>query len=444
VKTFRQLVANSLIASFTNNFVWFALTFWLYLETQSVVATAVIGGAYMLLTAASGLAWGTYVDRHRRKTSMFVSSVLSLGAFAAAAVLWVLAPDGSLSDLSHPACWAFLGLILAGAIAGNLRIVALSTAVTLLVPEDEHDRANGLVGVVNGVGFALTSVFSGVAVGQLGMGWAVFISVGFSVVVLAHLLTIAVEEDEPAAVADGAPAVDFAGALKAVRLVDGLLAVLFFATFNNFLGGVFMALVDPYGLELVSVETWGFLWGGISFGFIAGGLLVSRRGLGASPPRTLLLVNTLLWVICIVFPLRPWVWLLTLGLFAYMVLVPIVEACEQTIIQRVVPFAEQGRVFGFSQTLETAASPVASFVIGPVAQVWVIPFMTTGAGVESIGPWFGVGPDRGMALVFILAGLIGLAVTLYARRSRAFRDLATRYAAGPAEVEVEGDAQTVG
>ena len=52
------------------------------------------------------------------------------------------------------------------------------------------------------------------------------------------------------------------------------------AAFNNLLGGVFMALMDAYGLSLVSVETWGLLWGFISLAFIAGGLVVAKVGLG--------------------------------------------------------------------------------------------------------------------------------------------------------------------
>ena len=41
-----------------------------------------------------------------------------------------------------------------------------------------------------------------------------------------------------------------------------------------------MALMDAYGLSLVSVETWGLLWGFISLAFIAGGLAVAKFGLG--------------------------------------------------------------------------------------------------------------------------------------------------------------------
>ena len=83
MQTFRLLVANTLIATVTNNFIWFALTFWVYLETRSVMATAIIGGGYMLLFAVSGMFFGTFVDRHPRKTSMLLSSGLSLGGLRA-------------------------------------------------------------------------------------------------------------------------------------------------------------------------------------------------------------------------------------------------------------------------------------------------------------------------------------------------------------------------
>jgi DHA3 family multidrug efflux protein-like MFS transporter len=427
--TFHRLVRNTLGATVTNNFLWFALTFWVYLETRSVIATSVIGGGYMLLTAASGLVAGTFVDRHRRKVSMLLSSALSLGAYLLAAVVWALAPAGALRDLGHPLFWLFITLILGGAIAGNLRTVALSTTVTLLVPEPEHDRANGLIGTVTGIGFALTSVGSGLAIGRLGMGWSVVLAVVATAVTALHLLTIRVDEPAPEPVAGDAPRVDVRGALRAVRAVDGLLALLAFTTLNNFLSGTYMALMDPYGLSLTSVETWGMLWGVVSLGFIIGGIVVARRGLGPDPVRTLLLANVALWVVCVVFPLRASIVLLAGGMFVFLLLIPAVEAAEQTVLQRVVPFHEQGRVMGFAQSLETAASPVSAFVLGPVAQTWVMPFMTDGAGARAIGSWFGTGPDRGLALVFVVTGLAGLIVTILALRSRATARLSARYAA---------------
>jgi DHA3 family multidrug efflux protein-like MFS transporter len=213
------------------------------------------------------------------------------------------------------------------------------------------------------------------------------------------------------------------------------MALILFATLNNFLGGVFMSLMDPYGLSLVSVEVWGALWGALSFAFIFGGLMVARHGLGRNPLRSLFLANVAMWVATIAFPIRSSIVLLTIGMLVYMILIPIVEAAEQTIIQTVVPFERQGRVFGFAQTVETAASPVRAFLIGPIAQFAVIPFMTTGAGARAIGGWFGTGPERAMALIFIVAGIVGLAVTLAAMSSRSYHILAKRYAETRAAAE---------
>jgi DHA3 family multidrug efflux protein-like MFS transporter len=49
-----------------------------------------------------------------------------------------------------------------------------------------------------------------------------------------------------------------------------------------------------------------------------------------------------------------------------------------------------------------------------------------GAGADAIGSWFGTGPDRGMALVFVLTGVIGIIATTAALASRPYRALSRR------------------
>jgi plastocyanin len=71
-----------------------------------------------------------------------------------------------------------------------MRNIAMSTCVTLLVPHEQRDRANGLVGSVTGVSFAITSVFSGLVIGSLGMGWAYYGSLALTLGALAHLRRI--------------------------------------------------------------------------------------------------------------------------------------------------------------------------------------------------------------------------------------------------------------
>ena len=125
--------------------------------------------------------------------------------------------------------------------------------------------------------------------------------------------------------------------------------------------------------------------------------------------------------------LRSSIVLLTMGMFLYLLVMPYIEASEQTVLQRVVPYERQGRVFGFAQSVEQSASPLTAFLISPLAQFVFIPFMTDGAGVDLIGGWFGTGPARGLALVFTVTGVIGLMLTLLAFRSRQYRQLSERY-----------------
>lgn len=203
--------------------------------------------------------------------------------------------------------------------------------------------------------------------------------------------------------------------------------MIFFAMMNNFIGGVFMSLMDAYGLSLVSVEIWGIVLAITSIGFIVGGAIVARYGLGYNPVRSLLIANLIGWSICIVFPLVPSIWFVGVGFFLWMIIGPIAEACEQTVLQKVVPLERQGRVFGFGQSLENIASPLTAFMVGPLTQFLVIPWLASSEGTEIFGGWWGTTPDRAMAIIFVLAGIVGLIVTLIAFRTRSYRALSESY-----------------
>ncbi|MFK4114147.1 MFS transporter [Microbacterium sp. NPDC006705] len=434
IRAFHQVLGNTLLANVTSSFLWFALTFWAYLATENVLATSIIGGSYMLLVAVFGVVFGALVDHMKKKAVMVLSSLITLATYLGAGAVYLLFPESILVDWGRPWFWVFAGLILVGGVVENLRNIALSTTVTLLVPSDRRDRANGLVGTVQGVAFIVTSVFSGLSIGLLGMGWTVVIAVSATALALAHLTFVSIPERGIAASHEAAaPAFTFRGVVPAIRSVPGLLGLILFTTLNNLVGGVFMALMDPYGLTLFTVEAWGIVLA-VTAGFIVGGALVAARGLGRNPVRTLLLVNVGVAVLGMTFAIREWWWLYALGIFVFMMLMPAAEAAEQTVIQRVVPFQTQGRVFGFAASVESAASPISAYLVGPLAQFGLIPFMRTDAGERSFGWLLGGGEARGIALAFVAASALMLVVVLLAFLSPQYRRLSRAYAdAAPPE-----------
>lgn len=428
MKTFYRLLIYSLIASTTNNFVWFAITYWIYLQTKSVLSTSLVGGFFLVATAVSGFWFGAMVDHLKKKTVMMRSSLVSLSAFIAGFIIYVATPESSFASITNPVLWILVVALMSGVVFGNIIAIAIPTLITHLIPQDKHDRANGLMGTVMGISFAITSVASGLVLGFFGMKWVLVVAIAFTFIAIIALSVIKVKEKEVISKdGDNKNKIDIKGTIAVIRKIPGLFALIFFATFNNFLGGVFMALMDAYGLSLVSVQVWGLLWGVLSFGFIFGGLYISKKGLGKNPLKTLFIVNAIIWVNCIIFPIQPSIILLFAGSLVWMSLMPFVEATEQTVIQKVVPPERQGRIFGFAQSVEQAASPLTAFLIGPIAQFVFIPFMTTGRGVDLIGSWFGTGIGRGIALVFMVAGVVGLVVALLAMKSRSYKLLSERY-----------------
>lgn len=438
MRTFRHILGNTAVANITTSYLWWALTFWAYLETRNVLATGLIGGAYMLFISFSSIIFGTIVDHRRKLAVMRLSTTMTFTAFAAAAAIFLILPESTLLDLGAPWFWIFAVIILAGAVVEHMRNIALSTTVTILVPDGERDKANGLVGMVQGVAFLITSIISGLSVGMLGMGWTLAIALTLTAAALAHLLVIRFPEDRVAAApaTSARDAIDLRGSIRVIRAATGLFALIIFSTFNNLIGGVYMALMDPYGLELFSVESWGFVLAVSSTGFLLGGAVVARLGLGKNPMRTMLLVVLAMGFLGAVFTIRDWWPIYAVGIWLYMCLIPVVEAAEQTVIQRVVPLERQGRVFGFAMALETAATPITAFLIAPLAQLWIIPWAASDEGADALRTLLGDGEARGIALVFLVSGVIMMLAALAAFLTPVYRAVSRTYAqAAPPDAE---------
>ncbi len=77
MKSFYSILINAIVAGVTNTFVWFAVTFWVYLETRSVMVTSYMAGIYIGTVSAS-VFLGSIVDRYRKKTAMLFFSILTL------------------------------------------------------------------------------------------------------------------------------------------------------------------------------------------------------------------------------------------------------------------------------------------------------------------------------------------------------------------------------
>ncbi len=227
-------------------------------------------------------------------------------------------------------------------------------------------------------------MISGFLVAWGGMFYTLVFAMALTVLAFLHLLVVRVDEARARRRPHDAPAeprrVDIAGTIRVIRAVPGLFALILFATLQQLPGrhlhGAAGRLRPVAGLG----AGLGLLFGFLSTRLHPQRIIISKTGLGPNPLRTLLLVNLVTWSVCCVFTAQSSIVLLAAGCFVWMLLGPYAEAAEQTTLQKVVPFERQGRVFGFAQSVEQAASPLTAFLIGPLTQFIFIPFMTDGIG----------------------------------------------------------------
>jgi DHA3 family multidrug efflux protein-like MFS transporter len=426
-RIFLNVLVNTAVANITTSFLWFALTFWIYAETRNVIATGVIGASYMLFVSVFSMLFGTLVDRFRKKDVMVWATLTALTVILLDIVFFFIVGEGRIADLGTPWFWVFAVVLLAGAVVEQLRNIALSTTVTLLVPEERRANANGLVGTVQGMAMLVTSVFSGLSVGFLGMGWTLLIGVAVMALTLLHLVTVRIPEHEVLQSDDATGWVDIRGGWLAVIAVPGLLALVLFTTLNNLFGGVQMALMDPYGIDLFGVQGWGIWFAVASTGLFVGGGVIAKWGLGGNPIRTMLLFAGGIGVVGALMTLREWGWLFVVGIWLMMAFIPAVEAAEQTVIQKVVPYGKQGRVFGFAMTFEAATAPVTALLVAPLAEWWVIPHLDTEQGARQWEWLLGTGDSRGIALILVAAGVFCVVLAVAAMCTPQYRRLSRSY-----------------
>ena len=102
MRTFAHILANTAVANVTTSYLWWALTFWAYLETRNVLVTGLVGGAYMLLTSFASIFFGTVVDHRRKLAVMRLSTTLTFTAFAGATAIFVILPRTPSSTSARP------------------------------------------------------------------------------------------------------------------------------------------------------------------------------------------------------------------------------------------------------------------------------------------------------------------------------------------------------
>jgi MFS family permease len=401
---FGQLV--SVLASSMSHF---ALTIWMYQQTQSATALAMMQVAFITPFLLLSPLAGVMVDRYNRKLMMMVSD---LAAGLSTVMLLILFATG------HMQFWYLYVAQVLNGIGNTFQWPAYSAAISTMVPKQQYGRANGLMSLLDGGPGVLAPLLAGALLPFIKIQGIMLIDVATFILAIGALLIVYVpqpprtEEGQKGA---GSMWKEAGYGFKYIFARPSLLGLQLIFLFGNLFAGIGWAVFAPMilartnsnSLIFGSVQTAGALGG------IAGGLVMSAWGGFKRKVHGVLaghmLVGACSVVIGIAAGLPLWIPFMVLT----SALIPLINTSNQSIWMSKVAPDLQGRVFSARRLIAWVTNPISPIIGGTLADYVLEPAMKNQTGFASLlGPIFGTGPGAGMGVLFAICGFFAIVVGL--------------------------------
>jgi MFS transporter, DHA3 family, macrolide efflux protein len=401
MRTFLIVWAGQFVSQIGGRLSNFALGIWVYQQTGSATAFALLTVAGLLPEVLFAPLAGLLADRLDRRLLIVAGDAGA--ALCSLAVLLLLA--GGRLEL-----WQlYLSQLLAFSCAA-FQAPAFQAAITQLVPRAQLARAAGLNQLADGLSLVLAAPLAGLLLGPLGLAGIValdLLSFGCAILALLAVRFPGLPPAEGGTRGGGWRALlhDAGAGLRYNLARPGLFGINLLATAIGFSTGVVTALLTPMLLAFTTPTVAGVVSGILGMGSVSGSILMSVWA-GPRPRIYGLLVYGLLHGLFVAAAgLRESVPLVSAMMFLAFFGVPMASVSSSVIWRTKVPPATQGRVFALNRMLVTAALILGIGLAGPLADRVFEPLMATGGALAgSAGAVIGAGPGRGAALIFLLTG----------------------------------------
>ncbi len=406
MKIFLTIWAGQLLSLIGSGLTGFALGVWIYATTGKATPFALVvflSSIPRVLLAPLG---GVVADRYNRRWVMFLADTGA--ALVTLFAAWMIFSDSLV-------IWMIYLVAFLESVFGAFQSPAYQASVVMLVPKKDLGRASGFMQGSQAIEMLLSPILGGFLYKAIGLKGIIAIDFATYFFALAALLMVRIpqperQEEEKQEKASWQKEAIFGW--HYIRARAGLFGILIFFALVNFLANLAAVLTSPLILSFADPAALGMVSGLGGFGMLAGSILMGAWG---GPKRRMHGVYgfiALFGVGFIIVGLQPSVWLIALGFLMLMFVVPLGSGTSQAIWMSKVAPDVQGRVFAIRSMISMSIMPLAFLIAGPLADVIFNPMLEAGGSLAgTVGQVVGVGPGRGIGLIFVISGLFLLLAT---------------------------------
>jgi MFS family permease len=389
----------------------FVVGVWAFQQTGSATLYALIAVAGIVPAILVAPFAGALADRWDRRLVMVWATVAAMAVTGATAALMA---TGRL-EVWH----LYVTSLLTSVVGAMVRPASMAVSTSLIRPE-QFGRASGLM-QFGGAGIRiLAPILAGILLARIHATGVLLLDLASFAVVLVIFLAVRVPQPHRAGPASAPRPSLLADSLTGWRYVrerPGILGLLVYFSVIGIAPTICMILLTPLVLRIADAVVLGTVMSVAGMGALAGGFIMSTWGGPRRRFHGIVGAGLVLGVSVIVAGLRSDPVGIAVGVFGIGIGGPIMTGCFNALWQVKTPLQLHGRVFATITMVAESSMPLALLAAGPATDFLLEPLMAPGGGLAGVfGPYLGVGPGRGIGLLYVGLGVFVLVATAVASR----------------------------
>ncbi|AKB73970.1 Macrolide-efflux protein [Methanosarcina lacustris Z-7289] len=359
---------------------------------------------------------GILADRHDRRLMMVIGDS---GSTLGLLFIFIMMLKGNIE------LWQiYLGIAISSTFSA-FQEPAYKALITDLLPENQYAKASGLVQLASSAQYLISPFLAGILLTIMDIKFVFLIDVATFLIASSIVIWIRnisgitqitkPEQNNMADLKEGIQ--EFSKNRGVVNLVITTMFVLFFV-------GLLQSLIIPMLLNLTTVKAAGITQSICASGILIGSLFIGVFGNKNKYVKTLSISLFISGIFFANLGFSTNIAYVTLAGFLFFATLPFINTSIEVLIRKNIDNSKQGRVWSIISMVTYLGSIIAFAVAGFLADKIFNPLLEPeGLLSETAGSIIGVGESRGIALMFIISGLMISIIALLIWKNKKIKEL---------------------